>query len=108
MSTWQKGLKLGHHVLHFVVLALSIFIFGVALFWTLEHTDIIAFVTVLLTATILEVILIFSLFRAASIRENKVGDQRAGSHKLVKPITPILAKIERLGFPVGTGIEKSP
>jgi hypothetical protein len=107
MSTWQKAFMSGYHVLRLAILALSIFILGMTLFWTLEHTDIIAFVTVLLAATILEVILIFSLFKATSISENNVGNQRAGNGNLVSPITPIMANIERFRFLVSARLGKS-
>jgi hypothetical protein len=107
MSTWQKAIKFGHHVLRLVILVLSIFILGITLFWTLEHTDIIAFVTVLLAATILEIILIFSLFKATSISENNVGHQQTGNRKFVMPITPIMANIERFRFLVSAGPGKS-
>jgi hypothetical protein len=103
MSTWQKAFMSGYHVLRLVILALSIFILGMTLFWTLEHTDIIAFVAVLLAATILEAIL-FSLFKATSISENNVGNQRTGNRKLV---TPIMANIERFRFLVSAGPGKS-
>jgi hypothetical protein len=61
MSAWQKACKFWYHLLCFVILVLSVLILGVILFWTLEHTDIVAFVTVLLAAAILEAILILSL-----------------------------------------------
>jgi hypothetical protein len=107
MGIWQKAFMFGYHVPRLVILALSIFILGMTSFWTLEHTDIIAFVTVLLAATILEAILIFSLFKATSISENNVGNQRAGNRNLVTPITPIMANIERFRFLVSARLGKS-
>lgn len=105
MSAWQTPSRFRYRALGFAISALSVFILGVILFWTLEHTDIVAFVTVLLAAAVLEAFLVFSLFKATSVPENKIGDQRAGSRKVA---TPILANIEKLGFLVGTGTEKYP
>jgi hypothetical protein len=104
MSAWQKAFKFKYYVLCLVISALSVLILGVILFWTLEHTDIVAFVTVLLAAAVLEAFLVFSLFKA-SVSENTIGDQRADSRKLA---TPILASIEKLGFLIGAGTEKYP
>jgi hypothetical protein len=94
-------------VLYLAISALSVFILGVILFWTLEHTDIVAFVTVLLAATVLEALLVFSLLKATSDPESSssTGDQRTGSRRLA---SPILANIEKLGFLVGTRTEKYP
>jgi hypothetical protein len=105
MSASQKAFTFRYYVLCFVISALSGLILGVILFWTLEHTDIVAFVTVLLAATVLEAFLVFSLFKATPVPENTIGDQRADSRKLT---TPILASIEKLGFLIGAGTEKYP
>jgi hypothetical protein len=78
MGAQRKGFKFSYVVLCFVALAVSIFVLGGILFWTLEHTDIVAFVTILLAVTILEAILIFSLFKGTSIPKNNVGDERGG------------------------------
>jgi len=105
MSAWQKPSKFRHHVLCLAISVLSVFILAVILFWTLEHTDIVAFVTVLLAATVLEAFLVFSLFKATSVPENSIGDRRTASRGLA---TPILANLEKFGFLVGTGTEKYP
>ena len=85
--------KFSHHVLHVFVFAVSIFIFGAILLWTLDHTDIVAFVTVLLAATALEAVLIFALLKTTAIPENGIGDQRATSGIFA---TLILAKMAKL------------
>jgi hypothetical protein len=105
MRAWQKPSKFRYHVLCFAVSAVSVFMLGVILFWTLEHTDIVAFVTVLLAATVLEAFLIFSLFKAKSDPQSGLGDHRTASRKLA---SPVLANIEKLGFLVGTRTEKYP
>jgi hypothetical protein len=81
--------KFSRYVLSVFVVVLSIFILGAILFWTLDHTDIIAFVTVLLVAIGLETVVLFSLFNATVVAENGTGDQHSG-------ITLILAKVTRL------------
>jgi hypothetical protein len=96
MSTWQKAFKCGYYVLGFVILVFSVLIFGVILFWTLEHTDIIAFVTVLLAATIPEALLIFSRFKARSIAENNVDKQRAGTGMSLRLILAKMAMLPKL------------
>jgi hypothetical protein len=105
MRAWQKPSKFRHHVLCLAISALSVFILGIILFWTLEHTDIVAFGTVLLAAAVLEVFLVFSLFKAMSVPQSSIGDQRTASRKLA---SPILANIEKLGFLAGLGTEKYP
>lgn len=77
MSVWQTMSKASRHALHVSVAVLSILILGAVLLWTLDHTDIVAFVTVLLVATTLDAVIVFSLFKTAEIPENT--DQRAGS-----------------------------
>ena len=66
------------HVLYVFVFALSIVILGSILLWTLNHTDIVAFVTALLTATALEAVLISLLLKASPIPENSISNQRGG------------------------------
>jgi hypothetical protein len=105
MRAWQEPSKFRHHVLCLAISALSVFVLSVILFWTLEHTDIVAFGTVLLAVAVLEVFLVFSLFKATSVPQSSIGDQRAGSPKLA---TPIFANIEKLGFLVSTRTEKYP
>jgi hypothetical protein len=84
MSVRRKVFTFSGDMVFIVVSALSIFIFGAILFWTLDHTDIVAFVTVLLAATSLEAFLIFFLLKSMSISGNNFGDQRAGSGMLAK------------------------
>jgi hypothetical protein len=96
MSAWQKACKFWYHLLCFVILALSVLILGVILFWTLEHTDIVAFVTVLLAAVVLEAILILSLFKATSIHENNVEEQRAGTGMSLRLILAKMAMLPKL------------
>ena len=105
MRAWQKPAQFGYHMPCSAILALSLFTLGVILFWTLEHTDIVAFVTVLLGAIVLEAFLVFSLFKAASLPERSTGDQGTGSRKLA---ISILANLEKLRLLVGTGTEKYP
>jgi hypothetical protein len=73
-------------------LILSIFVFGAMLFWTLEHTDIVAFVSVLLVATILEAFLIFSLLKSTPISQNNVDDQRADNRLFAALFTTKMGK----------------
>jgi hypothetical protein len=79
------------HALNVSVVVVSILILGTILLWTLNHTDIVAFVTVLLVAIGLEAVFIFTLFEIAAIPENSVSDRRAGSG-----IALILAKTTKL------------
>jgi hypothetical protein len=82
MSVWQTMSKLSRHVLHVFVAAASILILGAVLLWTLDHTDIVAFITVLLVATSFEAIVVFSLFKTAAIPENG-ANQQVGSNALI-------------------------
>jgi hypothetical protein len=50
----------------------STLILGAILIWTLDHTDIVAFVIVLVAGTALEAVLIVSVFKATPIPENDV------------------------------------
>jgi hypothetical protein len=74
MSVPQTTPKHGHRALHVFVAALSILILGAVLLWTLDHTDIVAFIMVLL-----EGVVVFSLLKTAAIPESSFADQRAGS-----------------------------
>jgi hypothetical protein len=96
MGAQRKGFKFCYVVLCFVALAVSIFVVGGILFWTLEHKDTVAFVTILLAVTIFEAILIFSLFKATSIPENNVGDERAGRGMSLRLILTKMAILPKL------------
>jgi len=91
-----SSLRHALHVLRVLVFALSILILGTILLWTLDHTDIVAFVSVLLFATGLEAVLIFSLFQTTAIAENSTGDQRASSEVLATLILTKMAKLSAL------------
>jgi hypothetical protein len=79
MSVPQTTPKHGHRALHVFVAALSILILGAVLLWTLDHTDIVAFIMVLLVAISFEGVVVFSLLKTAAIPESSFADQRAGS-----------------------------
>jgi NhaP-type Na+/H+ or K+/H+ antiporter len=96
MSARQKGSKSGFNALWIVVLGLSILFLGAMLFWTLEHTDIVAFVTVLLLATSLEAFLTFWLLKSTAISENKIDDQQADNRLLVTLVSAKMAKLPDL------------
>jgi hypothetical protein len=55
-------IKFSRHVRPFVVMAFSVITLIAILLWTLDHTDIVAFVTVLFAAITLQAVVIFSLF----------------------------------------------
>jgi cell shape-determining protein MreD len=96
MGVWQDMFKFSHYALRVFVFALSILILGTILLWTLDHTDIVAFVTVLLFAISLEGALIFALFKTTAIPENIVGDQRTSSGMLPTLILAKMAKLPKL------------
>jgi hypothetical protein len=96
MSAHQKAFEFSHAAPCFVTSAVSIFILGVILFWTLEHTDIVAFVTVLVATTILEAIFLFSLLAATSIPENNAADQRVGGGMSLRLIFTKMATLPKL------------
>ena len=96
MSAWQKAFKPRYNAILIVVLGLSILVSGVVLLWTLEHTDIVAFGTVLLVAIVLEAFLILSLVKSTAISETNTDDQRADSHLLVTLVSAKMAKLPDL------------
>jgi archaellum biogenesis protein FlaJ (TadC family) len=65
------------HLLHVFAFVFSTLILGAILIWAPDHTDIVAFVTVLVAGTAIETVLIFSLFKATPVPENDVAYQRA-------------------------------
>ena len=69
---------------------------GTILLWTLDHTNIVAFVTILLLATSLEGALIFALFKTTAISEDVVVDQGTGSGMLPTLILAKMAKLPKL------------
>jgi len=96
MSAWRKAFKVGYDALRIVVLGLSILVLAAMLFWTLEHTDIVAFVTVLLVATSFETFLIFSLLKSTPISENQVHHQRADNRLFATLVSANVAKLPEL------------
>ena len=95
MSAWQKAFKFRYNALWIVVLGLSILVSGAVLFWTLEHTDIVAFGTVLLVAIVLEAFLILSLLKG-TISETNADDQRADKSLLATLVSAKMANLPDL------------